>query len=286
MPRHRVGKLTVERVVEYDGPALSIAFLPDLTQRFLKSEFPWMAPTWFDAGFDHIVNVFQSFIVKTKHHTILCDTCNGNDRTGRRNPIWNNLNLPYMENFLATGFKPEDIDIVMCTHLHADHVGWNTHLRDGRWVPTFPKAVHIVSEPEMDALENRLTREPLAFYDDSIKPIVDAGKMRLVSADHEIDDQACLELSAGHTIGHTSLRIRDSNEEGLIVGDAIHHPIQVYFPEWNARGDTHPDLARATRRRFLEESLLKGTLIMPNHFPPFRVSKGPRGFEFEIDPSL
>lgn len=283
MPKHRVGTLAIERIVEFDGPALSIAFLPDLTRGLIESEFRWMAPTWFDDGFEHMINVFQSFIFRTKHHTILCDTCNGNDRTGRRNPLWNNAHLPYMENFLATGFRPEDVDIVMCTHLHGDHVGWNTHLQDGRWVPTFPNAVHLVSEPEMNSMDDRLAQGPIAYYDDSIKPILDAGMMRIVSPDHEIDGQARLEPSAGHTIGHTSLRVHDSGEEGLIVGDAIHHPIQVHFPEWNSRGCTHPELARASRRRFLEESLVRGTLILPNHFSPFRVKKGPRGYGFEMD---
>lgn len=284
MPKHRIGSLWIERVVEYEGPALGIYdFLPEVPRELVESEFRWMAPTWFDPTFDHMVNLFQSFIIKTKHHTILCDTCNGNHRQGRKNSLWNNSNFPYMENFLATGFKPEDIDIVMCTHLHGDHVGWNTHLRDGRWVPTFPNAVHLVSDVEMGLLEQKLTRGPIVFYEDSLKPIIDAGMMKPVSVDHEIDDQACLELSAGHTLGHTSLRLRDSGQEALIVGDAIHHPIQIYFPQWNSRACTHPDVASETRRQFLEESRDKGTLILPNHFVPFRVSKESGARTFQID---
>lgn len=287
MPSHRVGNLVVQRILEHQGPVFSPDQLfPDSTREAVEAELHWMAPRWFDTESFLLINCFQSFVLRTDHHTILVDTCIGDDKTGRSRDSWNNASWPYLDNLRAAGVAPEDVDIVLCTHLHVDHVGWNTRLVDGRWVPTFPNATYLASTPEMAAVERKLADRPLPHYADSIKPVLDAGRLRLVDMDHEIDGHARLEPSDGHTPGHVSLRISDGEDQAVIVGDALHHPIQAYYPEWNSHVCEDADKARATRRQILDESLANGTLVMPAHFDPFRVATGPRGYDFIWEPAL
>ncbi len=277
----------MQRILEHEGPVFfPDRLFPDSTRDAIEAELHWMAPRWFDTESFRLINCFQSFVLRTDHHTILIDTCIGNDKTGRNRDSWNNGQWPYLDNLRAAGLAPEDIDIVLCTHLHPDHVGWNTRLVDGRWAPTFPNATYLASKPEMEFVERKLADRPLPHYADSIKPVLDAGQIRLVDMDHEIDGHARLEPSDGHTPGHVSLRIADGEDQAVIVGDAIHHPIQAYYPNWNSHACEDAEKARATRRSILDESLANGTLVMPAHFDPFRVATGPRGYEFIWEAAL
>ena len=155
----------------------------------------------------------------------------------------------------------------MCTHLHPDHVGWNTKLLDGRWVPTFPNAEYVFSRKEFDYWKEFNERRPLDHLIDSVLPIEAAGQAKLVANDHAVDDSVWLESTPGHSPDHFSVCLSSAGRDAVFTGDMIHSPIQTYHPEWAARPDYKKDIAGATRRAFLEKYCDSGALICTMHFP-------------------
>ena len=196
---------------------------------------------------------------------IVVDTCIGNDKT-RSNPFWNQLHGPFLEDLARAGFARETIDLVVCTHLHVDHVGWNTMLVDGRWVPTFPRARYLLGRTEW-------AHWSAAGYDadgdvlgDSVRPILDAGLADLVESDHRLSDEVWLEPTPGHTPGHVSVRIRSKGRDAVITGDLMHHPVQCAEPAWASNFDVDPEAARRTRRAFLERYADGSVAVFGTHF--------------------
>lgn len=285
LQRWRIGEVAVSAVLE-SATAFSPEFLrryvlPDATRERI-SQIPWLAPAWADENGD-LRFVSQAFLLESQGTRILVDTCLGNDKE-RKNPAFHRLQTPFLERLLAAGSRPGDVDVVLCTHLHFDHVGWNTRLVDGRWVPTFPRARHLLSRREWEHWGERPGHA--LVVEDSIRPLFEAGLVDLVDAGEDgfaVTPEVSLVPTPGHTPGHVSVLIRSGGREALITGDLMHHPCQVAHPEWSSPADTDPAQARATREAILEAAAREGRLVMGTHFAPPAVGLvvgGPGGRRF------
>jgi glyoxylase-like metal-dependent hydrolase (beta-lactamase superfamily II) len=173
----------------------------------------------------------------------------------------------YLKRLADAGVRPEQVDYVMCTHMHTDHVGWNTRLRDGRWVPTFPKAKYVMSGKELEYWQALHKQTPQPQIADSVLPIVEAGRAVLVQNDFALDDEVWFESTAGHTPDHMSVRVQSKGAKAVITGDLIHSPVQCQEYAWIARPDFDPPQAIATRKAFLERYCESDVLVCASHFP-------------------
>jgi glyoxylase-like metal-dependent hydrolase (beta-lactamase superfamily II) len=189
----------------------------------------------------------------------------GNDKE-RDLAMWNRLQGPFLEKLAEAGHPPESVDVVLCTHLHIDHVGWNTRLVEGRWVPTFPNARYLFGRIELEHWLASAGDEDRRIMADSVRPVLDAGLADAVEPDHVVTGEVRLEPTPGHTPGHVSVRIRSQGREAVITGDLMHHPVQCAEPLWQSHFDVDPDAARATRRRFLEQQADRDVLVLGTHF--------------------
>jgi len=260
----RVGNLNVNRVidcVEYFSPKI---LLKDVSYEHLEPYLDWLKPNFLDEK-NKLILWIQSFIVKTDKHTILIDTCVGNDKHSGF-PQWNMRQAGFLRDLTAAGFPPESIDYVFCTHLHVDHAGWNTKLENGRWVPTFPNAKYLFRKKEYEYWEQN-TEEHLRWtFDESVLPVVQAGQVEWVPKDHQIDDQVVLEPTPGHTPGHTSIHLYAGDKDGVITGDMIVHPVEIAQPTWGQVADWDHALAVKTRSAFIDKYCDTDTLILGTHF--------------------
>ncbi len=243
----------------------------------------WLRPHFInDEGY--LLQKVQCLIVEAGEHRIAVDTCVGNDKV-RFNDVWNLMNGPFLEDFASTGHALHDITHVICTHLHVDHVGWNTRLVDGEWVPTFPNAKYLFVQPEFDHWQN----EPGLFDDedvfgDSVQPIVDAGLAEFVGPDHRLCDEVWLESTPGHTPGHVSVRIESDGRRAVITGDMAHNPLQVADPSLSSRFDTDPEQAQATRRSTFPQWADGELLVIGTHFGnPTAATMVPDGDGFRLN---
>jgi glyoxylase-like metal-dependent hydrolase (beta-lactamase superfamily II) len=286
MAAMRVGEITITPVLENPRALFEAArFFPDWDPAVEAAHRHWLAPRFLDAATGQIVLCVQSYVFRTKDRTVLVDTCVGNGKQGRRSEKWNDGNWPWLENLAAAGVRPEDVDVVACTHLHVDHAGWNTRRVDGKWVPTFPNAEYLVTRTEMDAIEHKRRHGHPQYkhlYDDSVHPVIASGQWATVAADHRIDAGLALEPSPGHTAGHASVRASAGGQSAVAVGDMIHHPIQALFPDWNSRACEDPALARTTRRRCMDEAADRAAVLLPAHFPPSRVRRDGEAYRFDV----
>jgi glyoxylase-like metal-dependent hydrolase (beta-lactamase superfamily II) len=280
--------ITIHRVVEQQAPFLDAReFLPTLPRELLDQNLSWMAPTFFDPATGRLILCIQSFLVKTPHHNILIDSCVGNHKPRPTRPFWNMLDDRRFEASLAaTGVAPSDIDYVMCTHLHVDHVGWNTRLENGRWVPTFPNAKYLMADRELAHWTRKHKDDPAAFpwITDSVLPIVEARRAEIVTSDHAFDDTLRFLPTPGHTIDHFSVLVGRPGRDALITGDMIHSPIQGRYPEIGTRADYDAKQAGQTRRAVLDRFCDEPTLMCVTHFPSpsiGRVRRWDDGFKFE-----
>lgn len=268
-----LGEISLARVLETEGPEFDPThLLPEATPEALAPHLDWLSPRAIDPASGQLVLAIQSYVVRTRHHAILIDTCVGENKERSFDPSWNmRQGTRYLADLAALGLAPEDIDFVMCTHLHPDHVGWNTKLIDGRWVPTFPHARYVFSRIEWEFWEPKARRDNRKFGDgaigDSVLPIVEAGRAVLVETDHALDDQVWLEPSPGHTPGHVSVRLASNGREAVMSGDLIHSPVQCAEPDWCSRACFDKEQSRATRRHFLEDCTDSGRLVLTAHFP-------------------
>jgi len=263
------GTCDITAVEESRGPFRTPdAMFADATPEMVARHLHWMAPDYMDADTRMLLFSFRSFVIRTERLTILVDACVGNhkDRPGR--PQWHQQTWPWMANLNAAGVTAEEIDIVMCTHLHIDHVGWNTQLVDGRWVPTFPNARYVFSEKEYRHWESMLGATEVGdnVFNDSVLPVVEAGRADLVRDDHEIDHGIVLEPTPGHTPGHVALNLTRGGDTALFTGDLFHHPLQVYEPDLSSVVCTDGDLSRKSRYDFLNKYADTGAMLYPAHF--------------------
>lgn len=264
--QYTVGEITITCIVEGEIPGIPpVFFFPGATNETIQ-QHAWLVPDYADAAGNIAMRV-QAFVVRTPTRTIIVDPCVGNGKT-RSMPFWNQLATDWLEQLIAAGVQPDAVDLVVHTHLHEDHLGWDTHLVDGEWLPTFPNARYLYTERELEFVRQRSTdADPI--YTDSVAPIIAAGLADIVdtTADTDLGEGLRLVPSAGHTPGHASLWIAAGDETVLLTGDFMHHPVQFAQPELAEVGDADIEGARLTRRRMIEEAAARDALIIGTHFP-------------------
>jgi glyoxylase-like metal-dependent hydrolase (beta-lactamase superfamily II) len=242
--------------------------LPGLTPDLLAENRTWMREAGAIDAQDVLILCFQSYIVKTPHHTILVDSCIGNDKPRPLRPKWNmKTDDTYARALAAAGFAVGDIDFVMCTHLHVDHVGWNTRLENGRWLPTFPNARYVFAKGEFDYWTEQHAGTAVPAFGDSVLPIVEANKAEIVGNDFQIGDHARILPTPGHTPGHVAFSFGRGRDDAVFGGDLMHSPLQTRYPELSVKFDVDQAQAAATRRNFLERLCDTETLCCTAHFP-------------------
>ncbi|WP_052862841.1 MBL fold metallo-hydrolase [Streptomyces niger] len=269
-PTWTIGDITVHRIDETGlPPETGPWLLPDATPAVI-ADAPWLRPDF--AGPDHVLRLAShTFAVRAGGLRILVDTGIGNGKD-RANPAWNDLNMDYLARLGAAGFPPDSVDLVVLTHLHTDHVGWNTRYHDGAWVPTFPHARYVVareewaywSAAELDAPRRQMFR-------DSVHPVREHGLLDPVdvpATGTEITPGVTLLPTPGHTPGQVAVRIADAGRSALITGDCVHHPVQLGRPDLTSCVDIDPAQAVATRRDLLASLAGTNTLVLGSHFPP------------------
>ena len=266
MLKWQIGDVTVTRVLELEATGGSRFILPQATPEVIR-DIGWLAPHFADENGRLKMSV-HALVVETPTKRLIVDTCIGNDKQ-RDIPTWSNLQTSFLADLAAAGFPRESIDAVLCTHLHVDHVGWNTMLVDGAWTPTFPNARYLIGRAEFDYWRGEDEgREDLSTspFHDSVRPVFEAGLVDLVETDHRVCDEISLEPTLGHTPGHISVRIRSKGEEALITGDFLHHPCQFTHPEWASTADFDKDAATQTRQRMFGALCDQPTLVIGTHF--------------------
>ncbi len=261
----RVGRVTVTKIVELEVTGGSRFLLPQATYDEIRP-IGWLYPDFADER-GRLKMSIHALVVEAPGRRIVVDTCLGNDKENRRIPTWNRMQTGFLADLAAAGYPRETIDTVVCTHLHVDHVGWNTMLADGRWVPTFPNARYLIGRVEYRHWTARHEREDMnAVLANSVAPVAEAGLVDLVETDYRVCDEVSLVPTPGHTPGHVSLRVVSDGEEALITGDFMHHPCQIARPDWSSTANSDPDAARATREAMLTRLAGAPTLVIGTHF--------------------
>jgi glyoxylase-like metal-dependent hydrolase (beta-lactamase superfamily II) len=272
MSAFSVGKASIARIEETYLPVYRPRdIFPEYDEAIAAEHAHWMAPNHYDADQDLIKLSVHSWLLQVGGKRILIDCCCGNAKPRPARPFWNMLDTPYLDRLAAAGARPQDIDYVMCTHLHHDHVGWNTQLRDGSWVPTFPNARYVISKPDfeyyrkLDADPDKT--EPVEFgtFRECVLPIVEAGRADLVTGPHRLDEFLDIIPAPGHSAGHVVFRLDSGGRQALLIGDVFHHLLQVYYPHWNFPKNSDAEQARASRRLVLELAASTGALVLPGH---------------------
>ncbi|MFE1056702.1 MBL fold metallo-hydrolase [Streptomyces rochei] len=269
-PSWTVGDTTVHRIDEtLLPPATGPWLLPGATPEVVTRQ-DWLRPDFADD--DGVLRLgSHSFALTTGGLQVVVDTGIGNGKT-RANPAWHDLRTDYPLRLTAAGFPPDTVDLVILTHLHTDHVGWNTTRTDDGWVPTFPNARYVVSRAERDFWAGYAMDEPRRqMFRDSVHPVEDAGLLDAVEVPAEGTDLAPglrLLPTPGHTPGHVAVRVGGPGGGALVTGDCVHHPVQLAHPELGSCVDIDPALAASTRRSLLASLAGTDTLVLGTHFPP------------------
>ncbi|PHQ71350.1 MAG: MBL fold metallo-hydrolase [Sneathiella sp.] len=258
-----IGEVKITRVVEVEVTGGTRFILPQATPEAILP-IDWLIPHFASVDGKLIMSI-HALIIETPSRRIIVDTCLGNDKE-RTIPAWNMLQTTFLEDLESAGYPKESIDTVLCTHLHVDHVGWNTMLVDGEWVPTFANARYLIGAREWEHWQAASQAEFGDVIGDSVAPVVEAGLADFVDMDHQICDEVSLFPSPGHTPGHVCVQIRSRGQEAVITGDSMHHPCQIAHPEWSSTADHDPDAARNTREAFLKKYSETDTLIIGTHF--------------------
>lgn len=258
----QIGDVTITRVVELTSASIGGYILPQATAEEIGA-IDWIGP--FVDEDKKLVLSFHSLIVESGGQTVVVDTCIGNDKE-RNYPRWNRMQSSFLSDFAEAGFDVDRVDTVLCTHMHVDHVGWNTRLVDGQWEPTFRNARYLYAQDEWAHWQNETTEEYGPIIDDSVRPIFAAGLADIVPGDHPVSPEIRLEPTPGHTPGHVSVHISSRGEEAVITGDMIHHPCQIAHPDWSTTADTDQDWSRNTRSSFLDRYADGPVLIIGTHF--------------------
>ncbi|MCP2256338.1 Glyoxylase, beta-lactamase superfamily II [Streptoalloteichus tenebrarius] len=268
-----LGDVSVTRVVEIYGSSLPPAtFFPEAPEDAWRENESWLAPDFLDPSANVCVSAIQTWLLRSEGRTILVDTGAGNHKERPDNPRWHRLDTDFLGNLARAGVRPEDVDLVVNTHLHVDHVGWNTRLDGDTWVPTFPNATYLVSKVEFDFWNPANDNRPggvsgwQAVFEDSVAPVFEAGLVQLwEGSSHTIDRNLRLDLAPGHTPGSSVLTLASGGDRALFVGDMLHNPLQFVEPDTNSCFCEDPAEARATRRRVLGEASDTNALVLPAH---------------------
>lgn len=272
-PPLHIGASKIERIIEQARLAYMpfTQFFPSVTPAMVDENRSWLEPDYLDPATGKVVLTIQSYVVRSRGLTLLIDTCVGNHKARPNRPIWHMMASEVWErNLAALGLSVADIDIVMCTHLHIDHVGWNTRLENGRFVPTFPKARYLFAGRELDYWSQRSAADPAScpWIEDSVLPILEAKQAEIITSAHEFSDEIRLVPTPGHTIDHFSVEIRAQNSpSALITGDMVHSPLQIKYPEVGMMSDYDSPQAGETRRRIFSQCCAADTVLCTAHFP-------------------
>lgn len=281
-----IGDVEVFQIVELEAGALIQSIIKNANPENIRN-IPWLCPHFADEA-GNLKALVQGFVIRSGDNVILIDTCNGNDKKRTDIPEWANLQTNFLEHLNNIGVTPNEISVVACTHLHMDHVGWNTKLENGVWVPTFPHAKYLFARKEYEYWVQKPEKEiadDKAAFDDSVYPVINAGLAQLVEVDHRIDSCVSLIPSEGHTPSHVSVLIESKNKRAIISGDFLHHPCQIAEPTWTTDGDTLPDLAVTTREKILAQIADTDTLLIGSHFAhpvAGRIVRTQRGYILEV----
>jgi len=269
MKSQAIGDILLGSIIEREGPWRGLMeFFPTCDRELALAHLARMPPIHFDRVTGKLALTFQTYVLRTPHHTILVDTCVG-DQKGYPPPYILSPQ-PWLQGLAGHGIAFEDVDFVFCTHLHIDHTGWNTRLIDGRWVPTFPNAKYVFSKREYDfwAGQTQKNADPLgAVWTNNCLPVVEAGQALLVQDDFALDDTLWLSPVQGHTPGHVCINLSSRGRKAIITGDVVHHALQVAEPDWSSRFCLDPKMAALSRKRMLEALVDTDTLVCPIHFP-------------------
>jgi len=277
----QVGRVKITRIVEMDLP-VPAEFMPGATPEALR-QLPWLYPHFVSADDGTLNMSVHALLVEAPGLRLVVDTCIGNDRP-REITGGEPMSTPFLAHFAEAGWSREGVDAVVCTHLHVDHVGWNTMLEGGKWVPTFPKARYLIGRHEYEWMLTVDDDEQRAMLGDSIKPILDAGLMELVEQDQVISPEIRLIPSSGHTPGHVSVMIESEGQRAVITGDVCHHPSQMAHLDWQF-GDWDKPAGLATRQQLFAEWADQPLLVIGTHFAAptaGHVHKDGDAFRFEV----
>ncbi len=282
------GATSIQPIVELERwPFPLHGLFPTAPARLVAEHRHWLGDRLVDPATDDLILGVHSFVLRTRNRVILVDGCNGNHTERPELPPHHRLDTPYLARLAQAGLRPEDVDVVLCTHLRPDHVGWNTRLKDGRWIPTFPNATYLMTAAAFEDARALHASQPAApvpagraaAFEDSVLPVVASGQALLVPDDHAVvgepGDGVWLEAAPGHAAGQVMVHVREGVREGtapgcrhaILCGDVIHHPIQLAEIDLPMAGDADAAAAAATRRRLVERCVDRNILVLPTHFP-------------------
>ncbi len=280
----KIGRVTVTRVVEMQLPTPAGAnyFMPQATAEELRKS-PWLYPNFVNED-DVMQMSIHALLVEAPGLRLVVDTCVGNDKP-RGLLRGKALSTNFLKDMEAAGWSRESVNAVVCTHLHVDHVGWNTMLENGKWVPTFPNARYLIGRREFEHWNAEGGEENQQILSDSVRPILDAGLADMVELDHRVSPEIRLVPSTGHTPGHVCVMIESEGEKAVITGDMSHHPCQMAHPDWSPTFDSDPKAAAATRARLFAEWADQPVLVIGTHYATptaGHVRKDGAAFRFEV----
>lgn len=281
----QVGDVTIRRVVELENPVpyhpkypLIAEARPDALQHM-----PWLFPH-FVTEEGHLRTSVHALVVDAPGLRMVVDTCIGNNKPRRL--LGNRaLTTDFLAQLTAAGCPAESVDVVVCTHLHVDHVGWNTRLEGDRWVPTFPNARYLMGRVEYEHWSHEQSGEPAQIMQDSVAPILEAGLAELVEQDHRLTPELRLLPTPGHTPGHVSVLIESQGARALITGDTMHHPCQIGEPAWSTSFDSDKVAATSMRKQLLDQFADSGVLVIGTHFAAptaGRIRRSGTTYRFEV----
>jgi glyoxylase-like metal-dependent hydrolase (beta-lactamase superfamily II) len=276
-----VGKVKITKIVGLETIGSTRFILPLATNEEVR-KLPWLIPHFANEE-GRLKMSIHSLIVETPSQRIVVDTGLGNDKEGRKVPAWNNRKEPFLETMTKAGFPPDSIDTVLCTHLHVDHVGWNTRFAGGKWVPTFVNARYVFGKTEYEHWRDHSEEtDKSAVFNDSVKPIVDAGKAELVASNYRLSNGISLIPTPGHSPGHMSIHIESDGEQGLLTGDVAHHPCQMANLDWSSTADSDAVQSAATRRQLFSRFADTPALVIGGHFDAGRIRLDGDAFKFVV----
>ncbi|MEU9112383.1 MBL fold metallo-hydrolase [Streptomyces sp. NPDC048483] len=268
-----LGEVEVIRITEWQQPfAPARSLVPESAAEVWKDNEEWLAPDHWDPDSDRAVVALQTWVLRSGGRTVLIDTGVGNGRERPGSPQFHHWQGDFLGLMARAGVRPQDVDVVVNTHVHGDHVGWNTMDVDGEWVPTFPRAQYLIPAADDfhfgpdNAYGNGLREDDRLIYEDSIAPVHRAGQVVLWDGSHRIDQHLTLESAPGHTPGSSVLRLASGSDRAVFVGDLLHSPVQILHPSCNSCFCLNPEEAVTSRRRILERAAAERELVVPAHF--------------------